>query len=141
MHQLKEEEEVDLVEVERKELEQIKFKKLSPDAILPTKSTATDGFIFYSIKDYTIPGFSDCLIDTGISLSEIHTKRFFSLTASYGRGGFYEVQPLVGNGLYDSSFKSSMLCKLHNFGHATCYIKKGEKICQGTLVKKVYSPR
>lgn len=130
---------LDLTDASNEELEKVKFKQLSSGAIMPTRADdfSKDGFILYSAKDYVIPARSTCMVDTGVGLSEIPEDIFFWLIGEHGRGGFYYERKLMAYGLYDSAFKSSMECRLKNFGDTSYHIRKGEKICRGSVLKTV----
>ena len=61
------------MELEKK----VNFKKVTPDAMLPTKATTlAAGFDFYSIDNYFIPPWSNCLVDTGIAVKNVPSMHF-----------------------------------------------------------------
>ena len=130
---------LDLIDAGSEALEKVGFRQLTSSAIMPTRvdDLMGDGFILYSLKDYVVPARSTCIIDTGVGLSEIPEGTFFQLIGEYGRGFFYYERKLMAYGLYDSAFKSSMECRLQNFGDTTYHIYKGEQICRGTVLKTI----
>jgi len=125
----------------------LKFKKISPDATIPTKAYSTDaGFDLYTIQqesfaDTTI---SPHMISTGICV-EIPTGYFGILCArssTYRKYGFILPHSL---GIIDADFRGELLVPVINPYHSvykdgqvhyrTCEIEKGARIAQLIVLK------
>jgi deoxyuridine 5'-triphosphate nucleotidohydrolase len=125
----------------------VKFKKLHPDAIIPTRGTPTSaGFDLYALEDCTIHGGrGSVIVPTGISIS--------MPVGTYGRiamrSGLAVKQHLsVSAGVIDVDFKGAIgvitYCTLSTdqnrifIGHSYT-IKKGERFAQVVIEKCCYA--
>lgn len=106
---------------------ELKIKKLSPDAILPTKAYFNDaGFDLYAIEDAQLETLTPVLISTGISM-EIPQGFFGSIRDRSGLGskGIH-----VCGGVVDSSYRGNVKVVLVNSSIHNYYIHKGDRIAQ-----------
>ena len=114
--------------------EEIIFKKLIPEAIMPTKANASAaGFDMYSSKDYTVSPWSNCLIETGIGLKNVPSDTFYKLESRSGLA-FTDKIVLVA-GIIDADYEGSLKCLIFNFNDSAYHVRKGQKICQGIFLK------
>jgi len=113
----------------------IKFKRLSTDAKIPTKAThLSAGFDFYSIDNYVIPPWENCLVDTGITVQNTPSGFFLKLES---RSGLCLKEKIyLQGGVIDPDYnKASIKAILFNFNSTAYEIEKGQKVCQGIFLK------
>lgn len=110
----------------------VKVKKLTNNAVLPTKAHATDaGFDLTAISDYTIPANGRCLIDTGIAID---------IPLGYcgmvvGRSGNTIKRGLVGQtGIVDSGYRDSIGIMAFNTTNEDIVVKQGERAGQIIII-------
>ena len=116
------------------EEEEIKFKKLTPDAIMPTKANGfAAGYDMYSSESYVISPWSNCLVETGIGLTDVPLGTFFRLESRSGLC-FNDKLVLVA-GIIDSDYEGALKCCIFNFNDSAYHVRKGQKICQGIFLK------
>ncbi|KAL7716723.1 Deoxyuridine 5'-triphosphate nucleotidohydrolase [Entamoeba marina] len=112
----------------------IKVKKLSEDAILPTRgSEKAAGLDLYSTIDFQIEAHSRQIIPMGISI-EIPTSCYgrvaprSSLTFNYGID--------VGGGVIDEDYRGEIKVILFNHSNEIFNGKKGDRIAQ-LIIEKI----
>jgi len=110
-------------------IQNIKFSKLYPDAIAPTRKNSTDaGLDFYSYNSARI--YPNCywIIKTGITL-EIPEKHVL-LIKPKGKSNY-----LIGSGVIDAFYQpGEILIKIFNPLNNILEIDKGDCIAQGILI-------
>ena len=106
----------------------LRIKRLSEDAILPTRgSSGAVGYDLYSIDECIIPNSCRCLVRTGIAMVLPH--------GVYGRvaprsGLSVKHGVHVGAGVIDPDYTGEVKVLLFNHGDAPLTIKKGDRIAQ-----------
>lgn len=114
----------------------IKLKKLSPFAIIPTRATNAAGYDLYAdIKGsegaeriYIRPG-KTVKIHTGIAL-EIPTGSAGFIFSRNDLAVNWEVQLANGVGCYGADYRDEYIVILHNGGDATVVIEHGNPVAQ-----------
>ena len=117
----------------------LKIKKLSPDAIIPTRgSTGAVGYDLYSVDDVTIPAslLRFNMVKTGIAIQLPE--------GTYGRvaprsGLTCRNQINVGAGVIDRDYTGEIIVCLFNNGMMNFDIKKGDRIAQ-LIIERCETP-
>lgn len=120
----------------------IKFKKLHPDAIIPTKAHNTDaGIDFYALKEIWINPLDRQLIKTGIAWEPVKDEfakyeNMIPYLQLMGRSGLaYRNGIDVLAGVVDESYRGDISFVLFNSSSSvTIYIGVGDKIGQGIVL-------
>jgi dUTP pyrophosphatase len=113
--------------------QQLFFKKLSPNAVTPTRgSKEAAGLDLSSIEECMIPGHGKALIGTGLS--------FAIPSGYYGRvaprsGMSVKSHCDVGAGVVDSDYRGEVKVLLFNLGPGQLKINPGDRIAQLILEK------
>lgn len=118
----------------------IGFKKLHPDAILPSYATAGAAcFDLHSVDSVTVPVGGAKVVSTGLAVS-LPANMALQLYSRSGHGFKHSVR--LGNavGIVDSDFKGCIMVSLHNDGQRPYTVEKGERIAQGMLVETLQYP-
>lgn len=118
----------------------IGFKKLHPDAILPSYATAGAAcFDLHAVERVVVPVGGATVISTGIAVSLPEHLALLIYSRS-GHGFKHSVR--LGNcvGVIDSDFKGCIMVSLHNDGQRPYTVKNGERIAQGMLVETLQYP-
>lgn len=93
---------------------EIKFKKLSKDAIIPTRgSSGAAGWDLYSTHSAEIEGGTTQLIHTGIAV-EIPEGYFGAIYARSGLATKHGLAPANCVGVIDSDYRGEVMVALHN---------------------------
>lgn len=110
----------------------IKFKKLSPSAVVPTKAHQSDaGFDLSSVEDITIGPNSRHAIDTGIAV-EIPLGYFGMVL---GRSGNTMRKGLVGQtGIIDTGYYDAIKVMAFNTTNEPIKINIGDRVGQLLIV-------
>ena len=126
---------------------ELKIKKLSKDAIVPTMSY-TDieaGLDFYSSEDKVILPNTKELVGTGVAIEVpgllrmsveenkvcVPMKHYLKL---YSRSGLSAKKGIeVGAGVIDSSYRGEVKVVMFNHGFEVLEVKRDDKIAQGVL--------
>lgn len=110
----------------------IKFKKLSKEAVMPTKAHPTDaGFDLYSSVTVTIPSGERMLIPTEVAM-EI-PKGYFG--AVVGRSGnTIKRGLLVMTGIIDAGYRGPIGIMAYNLSNEDITIRQGEKASQIVII-------
>jgi dUTP pyrophosphatase len=113
------------------------FKRLDPQAILPTRgSSSSAGLDVYSIEDVTIGPHQRSVARTGLAVSI--PEGFYGRVAP--RSGLAVKQGLdVLAGVIDSDYRGELLCALYNTGDSTISLPARSKICQ-LIIEKIATP-
>lgn len=117
----------------------MKYKKLHPDAITPSKERRSDiGWDLYALEDYILCPLSGAKIRTGIAL-EIPTGQGgliwdkSSMAWKKETGRYIK----VCGGAIDPEYRGEIFVVLFNMGMNTFHIKKGEQIAQLIIIDVV----
>lgn len=113
----------------------IKVKKLRPDAILPSYANNDDtnaGIDFSAVENvYILPG-DTTKISTGIALDfSCSDKKLFMKLES--RSGLASKGIFVEGGIIDASYRGEILVILHNSTKGIYAVKKGDRVAQGII--------
>lgn len=115
---------------------EIKFKKLSDNAQLPSKAYPEDNcFDIYATEDMTIPGHGEAVVKTGIQVAYISPGFGFVFRPRSGLGFKHGIQPHLGE--IDNGFRGELSLKLYCFEEYDYKVKAGDRIAQ-MKVEKVY---
>lgn len=110
----------------------IKFKKLLPDAIIPTYAHPGDaGFDLYAIESGSINAGDRQMIPLAIS-SEIPEDWAVIIKDKSGLANEFGIHVL--GGVIDSGYRGEWKVVLNNSGKKTFEFEKGQKITQGIAV-------
>ena len=107
----------------------VKYTKLTPNAILPTKATIwAAAFDIYSSETVYIPPGETCIVGTGIALQIPHWWK----GEIYSRSGMASRGIVVANspGKIDSDYRGEIKVILHNNGNLLAGIDAGTRIAQ-----------
>lgn len=108
-------------------------KKLSPDAITPTRgSPQAAGLDLSSIKDYTIKAGGKELIDTGL-VFKIPIGYYGRIAPRSGMSWKHHTD--IGAGVIDSDYRGEVKVLLFNLSSSSVQIKKGDRVAQLILEK------
>ena len=108
----------------------LRFKKIHPDAALPSYAHASDaGMDVRSVEDVTVPAKGRVLVHTGLvmllpPMFEAQVRPRSGLALKHG------ITVLNTPGTIDSGYRGEVGVILANFGDADFEIKKGDKIAQ-----------
>ena len=110
----------------------IKFKKLSPSAVVPTKAHQSDaGFDLASVEDITINPNSRHAIDTGIAVEV--PLGYYGMVL--GRSGNTMIKGLVGQtGIIDTGYYDAIKVMAFNTTDKPIKIKIGDRVGQLLIV-------
>lgn len=109
----------------------IKFKKLSPDAFLPYK--ADDGSACYdlcSIEDITIDKYSRALVHTGLAWQPCNNNIELQIRPRSGLALKHGITVLNSPGTVDASYRGEICVILINLSETPYTISKGDRIAQ-----------
>jgi dUTP diphosphatase len=115
----------------------IKFKRLDPRAILPTRgSSASAGLDIYSIEDIVIQPMQRVLARTGLAVAV--PLGFYGRIAP--RSGLAVKNGLdVLAGVIDSDYRGEVCCALLNTGEEALALPKGSRLCQ-LIIEQIITP-
>jgi dUTP pyrophosphatase len=107
----------------------LKFKKVHPDAKLPTKNNASDvGFDVYSVENKAIPARGSAVVDVGLEFADISPNFWVKVEGRSGLGFKYGVSPHPG--IIDPGYRSNAGIKLYNNTDTEYIVEKGDRIAQ-----------
>lgn len=115
---------------------QVKFKKLHPDAVIPTYAHEGDaGMDLCSLVDRVVPAGKRIVVQTGLAVelpphTEMQIRSRSGMAANYG--GFVLNSP----GTIDQGYRGELKVVLMNLGDKNIYINAGDRIAQA-VVKEV----
>jgi len=120
-----------------KNTEPLKFKKLDPRAILPTRgSAAAAGLDLYSIEVVNLQSLERKLVRTGLAVAI--PEGFYGRIAP--RSGLATKNGIdVLAGVIDADYRGEIQCLLHNTGRETVELPAQAKICQ-LIIEKIITP-
>jgi deoxyuridine 5'-triphosphate nucleotidohydrolase len=118
-------------------VENLNFKKLHPNAILPTRgSSNAAGLDLYSIEDVVIGVGDRKGIRTGIS-AEIPPGFYGRVAPRSGLAINYGIDVL--GGVIDSDYRGEIICLLINHGDSSKTFKHGDRIAQ-LIIEAIINP-
>ncbi len=123
-------------------MENLKVKKLSPNAKIPTKATASSaGFDLYACIEgpVMIPARGRVSVPTGIAL-EIEAGFAGFLYGRSGLGIRHGLVPSNAVGIIDSDFRGEIVVGLSNHSDTDYFIQPYERVAQ-LLFQAVLSPK
>ena len=113
---------------------ELKFKKINPEAKLPTRKTnkgdGTDdtGWDVYSVEDKIIPAKGSAVVDVGLKFAYITPGYWVKVEGRSGLGFKHDVIP--HGGIIDNSYTGNAGIKLRNLSNVDYEVKKGDRIAQ-----------
>lgn len=111
----------------------LKFKKLRPNAVLPTRAHSSDaGMDVYTIEEVRIPPRGDAI--TGLGLASTFQEEYALLVFNKS-GRSTKLKLDKGAEVIDSGYRGEIHIHLFNHSDNEVVIRKGEKIAQLLLVK------
>ena len=116
---------------------EIKYKKLSPNAILPTSgSAAAAGYDLYACLDepVMIEPHTTAKIPTGLAF-ELPRDYFAGLYARSGLATKQGLRPANCTGICDSDYRGEYIVALYNDSNTTRVVNHGDRIAQMILQK------
>ena len=119
------------------ELTLLRFKKLDPRAILPTRgSLRAAGLDIYVIEELTIQPGARALGRTGLAVA-IPEGYYGRVAPRSGLASKHGLDVLAG--VIDSDYRGEIGCLLYNAGDKTLHLPAGSKICQ-LIIEKIITP-
>lgn len=118
-------------------LEFLTFKRLHPNAILPTRgSRYAAGLDLYSIDDVDLSPNERCLVRTGLAVAipDAYYGRIAPRSGLATRNGLD-----VLAGVIDADYRGEIQCLLHNTSNETVQLPAQTKICQ-LIIEKIITP-
>ena len=116
----------------------VRFKKISPSAIEPTRAYAGDaGFDLYAMKDTTIEPGQTVKVSTGIIL-EVPEGYYMEIVPRSGLSYKSHLRIPNSPGIIDSGYRGELLVMMHNISsdpYASYRISQGDRIAQMILRK------
>lgn len=113
--------------------EQVKIKKLHPDAVIPEYQNFGDaGFDFHALHKVEIPGGTAVIVPTGLAM-EIPLGHELQIRPRSGMSLKYPLIVANAPGTVDSGYRGEIGIILRNLGFETITIEKGTRIAQGVL--------
>ena len=112
----------------------LKFKRVHPDAKLPTKNNASDtGYDVSAVEDKVIPARGSAVVDVGLVLSDITPGFWFRVEGRSGMGFKYGIQPHFG--IIDNQYRGELGVKLYNQTDTDYTVTIGDRIAQFVVYK------
>jgi dUTP pyrophosphatase len=120
------------------EIEQLKFMKLDPRALLPTRgSAAAAGLDLFSIEAVSLGPGARAIVRTGLAVAI--PEGFYGRVAP--RSGLATKQGIdVLAGVIDADYRGEVGCLLYNTGSDRIELAEGTKICQ-LIIEKIITPQ
>ena len=110
----------------------LKFKRLSEDAIAPTKAHSGDlGYDLYAIEDVTIAPGQKMKVSTGISFQ--FPPEWAGFVKDRSSMATKTTLETIG-GVIDNGYTGELFVMFANYGNEVEYIKQGSKIAQLILI-------
>ncbi|KQO98936.1 hypothetical protein ASF30_12660 [Leifsonia sp. Leaf264] len=108
----------------------VQFKRLHPDAVLPTAATPGDaGFDLRSTGHYFIEPGEHALVKTGFA-QEIPSDTVGLVCSRSGLALKHSVAVLNAPGVIDSGYRGEIMVILHNFGDTVFVVTPGDRVAQ-----------
>jgi dUTP pyrophosphatase len=112
---------------------ELPYKKLQPDAIVPTYAYDLDsGFDFYSVEEIQLPAFGRALVPTGLAFevpdgTELQVRSKSGLAINQG------LMVLNSPGTVDCGYLGEIKIIVMNMNNHAVRIEKYQKVAQGVL--------
>ena len=111
-------------------MENVKIRKLSSDAIIPTRADADSaGYDLYANEDMYIESGKTMKISTGIAMA-IPKGYFGGIYARSGLSTKEGLRPSNCVGVIDSSYRGEIIVALYNDSASLRFVEKGQRIAQ-----------
>ena len=111
----------------------LKFKKIHPDAILPTRAHVTDaGMDVYTVEEVIVPPRGDAITGLGLACA---FQGEYALLVFNKSGRSTKLKLNIGAEVIDAGYRGEIHVHLFNHSDKEAVIKKGEKIAQLILVR------
>lgn len=115
----------------------LQFKRLNPNAILPTRGTPQSaGLDLYCTDDLLIEPGARASGKTGLSVA-IPEGCYGRIAPRSGLAVKYGIDVLAG--VIDSDYRGEIICLLYNTGSASVELPAGSKVCQ-LIIEQVITP-
>lgn len=117
----------------------IRFKKLSPEAVVPTRaSDGAAGYDLYNLPgaDVLIPGMGVKMLHTGIAM-EIPEGYMGLVFARSGMATKRGLAPANKVGVIDSDYRGEIMVAMYNSRITSEWVKEGERMAQICFVPVV----
>lgn len=112
----------------------IKFKKIDPLAILPSKKNLDDaGYDLTSIETAVIPAKAQQVFKTGLELADCPKGHVIQIWPRSGLDAKFALH--TGGGVVDSIYRGEVLVCLKNMATTEYEVKAGDKIAQFLVIK------
>lgn len=119
------------------QLNVLSFKRLDPQALLPTRgSSLAAGLDIYALDPLTIPPGERVLARTGLAVA-IPAGYYGRIAPRSGLATKQGLDTLAG--VIDADYRGEILCLLHNLGKEPIELPAQSKICQ-LLIEKIITP-
>lgn len=116
-------------EITQEKLIQVKYKRLVPEAQMPTYALAGDaGMDLFSVKEVTVWAYHKAVVPTGIAI-EIPRGYFGMIRPRSGLAVKYGITA-TSSGVIDSDYRGEIKVLLHNLGTQRYDISVGDRIAQ-----------
>lgn len=112
---------------------ELKFKKLTPAAVLPTYGTKGAAcFDLYALESGAVLPGGATTVRTGLAVEvpEGHAMMIYSRS---GHGFKNGVRLSNGTGVIDSDYRGEVMVRLHNDGQVAYEVQPGERIAQAMV--------
>jgi dUTP pyrophosphatase len=115
----------------------LKFLKLSPSAVLPTRASANAaGVDLYSIEEVTLPTGKIAAVRTGLSVA-IPQGSYGRIAPRSGLALKHGIDVLAG--VVDSDYRGELICVLINHGDSDFFIEKHGRVAQ-LIIERISTP-
>lgn len=118
----------------------VKYKKLHPDAIPPTKAKPLDvGYDVFALNDYILPPLTTVMLETGLSV-ELPPNTEIQVRPRSGLALKESIMVVNSPGTIDTGYRGPcnvLLMKVANTETQYYSIKKGDKIAQFLVTTKL----
>jgi len=107
----------------------LKFKRVHPDAKLPTKNHPDDtGFDVYSVESKVIPAGGSVVVDVGLEFADITPGYWVKVEGRSGLGFKHGITPHAG--IIDCGYRGNAGILLRNFSNVDYQVNAGDRIAQ-----------
>lgn len=112
-------------------VETIPVRKLTPDAVLPTRSHPNDaGLDLYAVEDVILPPGAGRTIKTGIAMAL--PTGFVGMIAD--RSSLAKKGIKIAGGIVDAGYRGEVMVVVWNIGGAEIRLQRGERIAQMMII-------